>query len=239
MASDEVQEQAHEGQLNEWRKTDKTFNPEHEITEKQLAKDGEPLGRRLASVSSRDDASKAIEMGLKAFAKTSKATGATPEELIAATSDFVASPENTLRAVSAAKKLDTVQAAAQRKQILSRAQFHGAQQTSMNGVCSYLLGSLADSGLDANFGIKILGEIVASKNSSKKIAEAIASYTEKAKPVAASVDFIKEALADTTEDINVILSKEEIKSNPDIKKLSQMKLSILLLKKPMFVASKY
>lgn len=210
-------QQIHEGQLEDWRKSDKGHNPLHHITEKQLREDlGDPLGRRLASVSSKEEARTAISSAFKALAKTARATGATPGELIEAVSDFGVNPENTLRAVKVAAKFDTAEGAKQRETMLRRAAFHGSpRNASMSEVCTFLLGSLSDCGLEGNLGVKTLSEVASTKTASKKIEEAIKSLDEEAKvtTAAASRDLIKEALADESEAVSVVLAKEDVPAN--------------------------
>lgn len=206
-------QQITEGQLNDWKGSDKRHLPTDRITEKQLAEDSENWGRRIAS---RDDAFKAKTAGFKALANTSIALGATPDELLAVIADFSASTRNSIaaeRAVTSLKKYKE-----NRQAMLGRAKFHGAPKTaSQFEIADYLLGSLADEGMVGSVARETLEAIAENKSAPTQIADVIASAkTEGSKAIktATSKDFLREALAETArEEINVLLDRAAIKAD--------------------------
>jgi transcription elongation factor Elf1 len=206
--SDQKQ-QIMEAQLNDWRDSDKGHHPEM-ITEKQLKDQGEPWGRRIAS---KEDAKKAIAAGMQAFVRTAKATGATPAEIIAAVSEFTSSPTNAMKATNFVAASEGGKGT--RETILRRAAFHGTPRDSSNlSVQNFLLGSLSDSGLSGEVGMKVAETIATQKDASAKIAEAISDWkpAEEEKSAPNPSDFLREAMAETAEEVvKVILASRDIK----------------------------
>lgn len=209
-------QQTTEGQLNDWKGADKGFSPKDRITEKQLREDqADPLGRRLASVATKEDARFAIAAASQALARTAKATGATPAELIDAISSFEASPENMIRAQKVASTFDSVEARAERETQLKRASFYGAKpNTNMSSVCTFLLGSLSDVELAPAVGLRTLANLATAKNATQRIVEAIKTLKVEDAPKSAGPDLIKEALLDSSEQVVIVLAKKEIKADP-------------------------
>ena len=205
-------QQITEGQLEDWKKADKTFNPTDRITEKQLGEDSENWGRRIAS---KEDALKAKTAAFKALAKTAIATGATPEELLSVIADFSASPRNQIaaeRAVESLKKHKETRVA-----MFGRAKFHGSSKTaSTSKVADFLLGSMSDEGMCGEVACQTLTALAEQKNFNALVSDAIANANSEAKPVkvASSKDFLREAMAELAQDeISIILKKEAIKAD--------------------------
>lgn len=202
-------EQIHEGQLEDWKKSDKRHLPTDAITEKQLREDSENWGRRIAS---REDALKAKTAGFKALAKTAIATGATPDEMLAVIADFTASPRNSLAAEAAVESLKGYKDV--RASILSRAKFHGAAANT--NVADFMLGAMADEGMNGSVARETLEAIAEQKTAGKQIAEAIASAKteEKAPKTASSKDLLREVFAETSRDeVSILLNKSAIKAD--------------------------
>jgi len=203
-------QQITEGQLNDWKKVDSRHLPE-KITEKQLEEDSENWGRRIAS---KEDAMKAKTAALKAVAKTSLATGATPDEILAVISDFTSSAKNHL---AAEKAVDSLAPLKDRRQaMLNRSAFHGAAKTASQAeVADYLLGASADEGMQGNVALATLATLADQKNATGQITEAITASKsdDKAVKVASSKDFLKEAFAENIEELQVLLDKKAIKED--------------------------
>lgn len=205
--SDQKQ-QIMEAQLNDWRDSDKGHHPEM-ITEKQLKDQGEPWGRRIAS---KEDAKKAIAAGMQAFVRTAKATGATPAEIIAAVSEFTSSPVNAMKATNFVAA--STGGKGTRETMLRRAAFHGTPRDSSTlSVQNFLLGSLSDSGLSGEIGMKVAETISTQKDAATKIAEAVSEWkpAEEAKSEPNPSDFLREAMADTDEEVvKIIMASKDI-----------------------------
>lgn len=201
-------QQITEAQLNDWREADSGHHPEM-ITEKQIGEQGEPWGRRIAS---KDDAKKALAAGMQAFARTAKATGATPAEIVSYVSEFVSSPHCAMKATN----FITASKAGRdgRETILRRAAFHGTpRDSSALSVQNYLLGSLSDSGLSGQIGLKVAETIASQKDAPAKIAEAVAAFklAETAKSEPNPSDFLREALAEESDEVvKVILASSDV-----------------------------
>lgn len=206
--SDQAQ-QITEGQLNDWKKADKRHCPTDSITEKQLATDSENWGRRIAS---RDDAFKAKTAAFKALAKTAIATGATPDEMISIVSDFSASPKNSIAAERAVESLKGLKET--REAMLRRAKFHGVSKiATSNEIADYMLGAMADEGMSGEVARETMEAIYEQKMATKQIEEAISAAKTEEKPAktASSKDFLREAFADESEEIGVLIPKSTIK----------------------------
>lgn len=212
--SDQKQ-QITEGQLNDWKDSDKRHLPDM-ITEKQLEDDSENWGRRIAS---KEDAKKAVTAGFSALAKTAVATGATPDELIDAISDFTSSPRNMMAAQRAVTSLANARHKAQRQAMLNRSKFHGTGKLATAGeIADFMLGSFADEGMSGTVALETLEIISNQKNSFKQISDAITTAkASESKPVktASSKDFLREAIAESTRDeIRITLEKTAVKADP-------------------------
>lgn len=217
--SDQAQ-QITEGQLNDFKDAAKHTTPTDAITEKQLTENSENWGRRIAS---KDDAIKAKSAAFKAIAKTALATGATPEEILSLIEDFSATPKNSIAAERAVETLASHKPT--REAALRRAKFHGvAKIASTPEIANYLLGSMSDAGMVGMVARETLEAIREQKNAGKKIEEAIAAEKTEAKPAkaASAKDFLREALADAGEQINVVLPKSAVKvSSEDSEKFAE------------------
>ncbi len=202
-------EQTMEGQMQDWLKADKHHNPTDSTTEKQLKEDAENWGRRIAS---KEDALKAKTAAFKALAKTSVATGATPDEILSVIADFSASPRNAIAAEAAVESLKGFKDV--RASILDRAKFHGASTNA--SVADYMLGAMADEGMGGQVARETLEAIAEQKTASKQIADAIASEKAEAKTTktASSKDFLREAMTEPARDeISIILNRSAIKAD--------------------------
>lgn len=177
-------------------------------TEKQL----EAWGRKIAS---KDDAIKATAAAFKAFAKTSVATGATPDELVAIASELTASAFDIL---SAEKSVDAAKDSDLRSAALARAKFHGTSKiASKKEVSDYLLGSMCDAGMCGQVAVQVMEVLAETSTTSTKIAEAITEErkTEKSVKQASGKDFLRAALATEEvakdEEVSIIFSKASLK----------------------------
>jgi hypothetical protein len=202
------------GQLDDWRKGDKGFNPTDAITEKQLKEQGEPWGRRIAS---KEDAKLALAAGTKALVQTSIAMGATPEEMLSIISDFGASPMNTIAAMNAVRTLSAGKE--NRESLYKRSKFHGASKiASKSAVADFILGSLSDNGLSGEVGIKVLAGIASRKNALSEIGEAIVAGAADDDILEAetNTDYLKEVLAsdDSEETVIVEMNASKIAEDP-------------------------
>jgi len=207
-------QQITEGQLNDWKASDKAHRPEM-ITEKQLADQKEPWGQRIASV---EDAKLALGAAMRAVVKTSIATGATPDEAISAIKELISSPENAIKAIGYANGVDNVAAKASRATILKRASFHGSslKAASKTDVQDYLLGSVVDEGMTGAVGIKALQALADQKNASQKIADSVsAGLDDKAQEQEKDQsDLLREAASDKDEQVKVLLNAKDVKADP-------------------------
>lgn len=200
-----------ENQLRQWESAEKTHSPKHEITEKQLKDQGEPWGRRISSV---EDAKKAMSAVKSAMAKTCIATKATPDEIMAIGLSIIENPVTTIKAMENFDKLASQKD--ERSSLLKRAAFHGTSLTNASG--TYLLGSLADSGMCAEVAVKALRAFANSKEPLKAIAEQIKVEADALQPkqTVPQTDFFKEALnEDTEESVRVDLNVKEIDVAPE------------------------
>lgn len=214
-------EQITEGQLNDWKKSDKRHCPTDSTTEKQLANDSENWGRRIAS---KDDAKKAYAATLKAIAKTSIATGATPEEMLAAINDMTGTPHNQIAAIKTVASLSGEKET--RTAMLRRSKFHGSPKTASSAaVCDYMLGSISDEGMTGEVGIKVLASLASQKDATARISDAItagAAIDHDLDEVFSSnnTDYLREVIAESsesgmpkTEDVLILLKKASIKAD--------------------------
>lgn len=206
-------QQITEGQLEDWKGSDKRHLPTDRLPEKQLVDDAENWGRRIAS---KEDALKAKTAAFKALAKAAMATGATPDEILSVIGDFTSSRKNMDAAEAAVASLASHKD--MRTTILSRAKFHGSPKTASFGeVADYMLGSMADEGMSGNVALQTLEAISEQKLASKHIEDAIkTAKTEETKPVktASSKDLLREAMADSScEEISVVLDKSAVKAD--------------------------
>jgi hypothetical protein len=208
-------EQITEGQLNDWKDSDKRHCPTDTTTEKQLRDDSENWGRRIAS---KDDARKALAAGYKAVAKTAIATGATPDEILSVINDMTSTADNRSAAEKAVSTLSSHKDA--RQATLRRAKFHGTSKTaSINEVADYMLGSLGDSGMNGAVGFQVLETMANQKDAYSKIEEAItagaAAQDDWVFTGSRSRDFLREVLAEESnhEEIKVVLKKSAIKAD--------------------------
>jgi len=202
-------EQTFEGQLEDWKKADKRHLPTDAITEKQLKEDAENWGRRIASL---EDAVKAKTAAFKALAKTSVATGATPDEILSVISDFSSSPRNGIAAEAAVESLKAFKDV--RASILSRAKFHGAAANA--SVADFMLGAMADEGMSGSVARETLEAIAEQKTASKQIADAIVAEKTEAKSVkaASSKDILRAAMTEAARDeISIDIPKASIKAD--------------------------
>lgn len=204
------QQHIHEHQLDAWRGGD---TPGREvITDKQLNKQPDPWGRRIAS---RDDAKMALSATYKALAKTSKATGATPEELSALATSIINNPKKTLEV---ADRIDAVEGGAEeRERLLQRASYHGNLDTAPEKVEEYLVGALADAGFKGEVAAQIMSAVARDSGTIQKIAEALTAedeIKEEATEMSAS-DFLAEAMSENSEEtVKVDLPLSSIEADP-------------------------
>lgn len=232
---DDQKQQITEGQLEDWKGPDKRHLPSHEITEKQLRGQDDPLGRRMASVSSPDEAKQALSAGMRAIVRTSKATGATPEEITAAIDEMTSSPGNEIAATRAAKALDEGKFREARASMLRRSAFGGTNRVaSKSDVQDFLLGSLGDAGLAPELGLNTLEALASRKDAAKRMADAIlagAADDDDAPAIVANArEYLRNALAESDEapadpareSIEVILGPEQVDADPkDVEKFAE------------------
>lgn len=194
------------GQLDDWRSADKGFSPTEETTEKQLKDQGEPWGRRIAS---KEDAKLALAAATKAVVQTSVATGATPEEIVAIVNDINSSPVNVIAAMKAVASLAGGKET--RHALYRRSSFHGSSKNATTSIVrDFMLGSLADNGLGGEVGMKVLAGLVGRKNAIAEIGEAIVAgaaqdFDDGPLEASVSTDYLKEVLADSSDDNNDII----------------------------------
>lgn len=208
-------QQIHEGQLEEWRSSDKAHKPEDRITEKQLEKDiGEPWGRRIACI---EDAKLALAAGMKTLVRTALATGATPDELISTIGSLSDTPKTLVASADKIDQLADGKSKESRQDLLKRASFHGKLVVaSRQDVTDYLMGSVADAGMCGEVGMDILQTLASQKDAFNKIAKAIEAGLEEPKvvQVANRKQILMAALEDEqdkTESVKVLLSSSQIK----------------------------
>ena len=222
-------QQVTEGQLGEWKSADKAHSPT-QITEKQLADQAQPWGRRIAS---KQDANMALAAGMQAIVRTAKALGATPEEIISVISNSTKSLQSKLSSVK-----DIVSEAGRKEErttLLKRASFYGPTFSSTKeGVKSYLFGSLVDVGFEPETGLKVLESIAGYNNAANSISNAILAGVKKPEtPEAgeeremtleemeklpwlnASLKDLDSKNNDGCDDITVVLEKSQVKANPN------------------------
>ena len=219
------QEQITQAQLEDWRKQDKGHNPDS-ITEKQLAKDSENWGRRIAT---KEDAKKALGSGLRAIAKTAAATGAAPEEFVSIIDDITSNSGNRIAAEKAVASLAAEANA--RTAMLKRAKFNGPPKgITVAEISDYLLGSVADAGLAGDVGVMVLEQIGTQKDACSKIGEAITAgaATEEEDDLApwerlSSREMLKQVLAETgdKEEVRVILAASAVGNDTNAEKFAE------------------
>jgi hypothetical protein len=205
--SDQLQH-IHEHQLDAQRGGDTP--PRDVITDKQLNAQPDPWGRRIAS---REDAKMALSATYKAMAKTAKATGATPDELVALASEIVANPK---RAVEVVEKIDSVEGGSEeRDRLLQRASYHGNLDTAPEKVEEYLVGSLADAGFAGEVAAQSMTAVANDSGQVQKIADALDSDSSEEVVEKSAVDFFAEAIAETEEEtVKVDLPVSDVEADP-------------------------
>jgi len=190
--------------------------PRQEITEKQLGKQDNPWGRRIAS---KEDAKVAIAAASNAMAKTVIATGATPDELVSMVVAMTATPSSCVKHGELIEK--SAGNAQAREQMLRRASFHGRRlDTPEQEVKEYLLGTMADKGFIADVGMTVLSQVARKANAVAALSEEVKKEQEpKAKTVEASAsDFLSEALSEEAEEtVRVDIPVTDIKADKNDK----------------------
>jgi hypothetical protein len=209
---DEQNQQITEGQLEDWKKSDKGHHPEM-ITEKQLQEQNEPWGRRIAS---KEDAHLALAAGMRAIVRTAIAMRATPDEIVGAISEFSATPENSIRAAGFANS--AAAGRSERDLVVRRASFHGQLRVaSKDDVQNFLLGSVVDAGMTGEVGVKVLETMVSQKDATAKISDAIKSGLEDDQPKQAPAqDFLRDAMAESADEmVKVLIPLSDVKGEDD------------------------
>jgi hypothetical protein len=208
---DDQNQQITEGQLEDWKKSDKGHHPEM-ITEKQLQEQDAPWGRRIAS---KEDAKLALAAGMRAIVRTAIATRATPDEIIGAIREFSSSPENALRAAGFSNK--SAAGRASREIMARRASFHGnVRVASADDVQNFLLGSVSDVGMSGEVGIKVLDTLATQGGAVDRVADAIKAGLDDQPKSLPSQDFLRDALAETADEVvKVIIPAADIKAEGD------------------------
>ena len=217
-------QQITEGQLEEWKSAEKLHHPT-QITEKQIADQAQPWGRRIAS---KEDANLALAAGMKAIVRTAKALGVTPDEIVSVIRSNTSSIQSQVNSVKtmvaeAGRKAD-------RETFLKRASFHGQSFTATNDdIKSYLFGSFVDVGFEPETGLKVMAELSKQSNAAESISEAILAGEKKPegeeefKDPFGDVDtsWLTAALHDLNkkdetgeDDITVILDHKQIEADP-------------------------
>lgn len=199
-------------QLDEQRGGDSA--PRDIITEKQLADQGAPWGRRIAS---REDAKLAVAAVHKAMARTVKAMGATPEEVAKIAGKATGNVKALASTSDSIEKLTS--GTESRQKILHRASFHGHDYSASDEqVREYLLGSMADEGFGGEVGTQVLAAVSRHANVADKVAQQIQALAEEANVIEESPeDFISDVLSgeNEEEDIHVELPLSDIKARKD------------------------
>jgi len=129
---------------------------------------------------------------------------------------IIENPVATLKAMENFDKLASQKD--ERSSLLKRAAFHGTALTNASEDRSYLLGSLADSGMCAEVAMKALRAFAASKEPLKAIAEQIKVESESLQPkqTVPQTDFFKEALnEDTEESVRIDINIKEVEVAPE------------------------
>ena len=214
-------QQVTEGQLGEWKSAEKLHHPT-QITEKQLAEQAQPWGRRIAS---KEDANLALAAAMKAMVRTAKALGVTPEEILSvvrhSTNSIQAQVDSIKVAVASAGNKEA------RETLLKRASFHGHTFTaSKDDIKSYLFGSLIDAGFEPELGLMAVAEIAREKSAASSIADAIMAAAKQPESDENEFERLQRELfgsslrdmikGDATgeDDITVVLDNKQVSADP-------------------------
>lgn len=202
---EDQKQQITEAQLRDWLAADDGHNPLHEITEKQLREQGDPIGR-IAT------AKAAVQRVKEAIRRTAKITGAGAMEILSVI------PNLRNKSEEVAKLADSAET---RKVALKRALASGPVRPDLD-VEHYLLGNIADQKVETKLAFEAMEALA---NDGEEGIKKILSVAPKCKSCEAKEisvkDILKEALAEEpvtkdeqVEDVSVVMALSEINADP-------------------------
>jgi ribosomal protein L37AE/L43A len=195
-----------EGQLDDWKSGGE--KPKHEITEKQLREQGDPLGRRIASVT-RENAKKVLANALKAMGRTGAHFDCDAGTIVATAMEFQGNPRSGMAAISTMESLCD----ANNMKLMRTAAKNGDA-----GIKDYLLAELVDSDLSPDVALQAM-KVLACDENLDKIASEIETAKVPPEIQLPAEDILRQALTDEpkkeakVEDIKVVMEADEISAD--------------------------
>lgn len=199
-----------EGQLEDWKSGGE--KPKHEITEKQLREQGDPLGRRMASVT-RENAKKVLANALKAMGRTGAHFDCDARTLVATAMEFQGDPRSGMAAISTMEALCD----ANNMKLMRTAAKNGDA-----GVKDYLLGELVDNDLSPDVALQALKVLASDKHLDKISVEIEMAKVPPEKQIPAE-DLLAQAMMEEpkkeakVEEVKVVMEADEIGVRADDK----------------------